>query len=82
MITSHLALNERDEIVSDDLKPLRMLEPYLINPFTPNQHRIIQLARQGKSQKDICLILGRDPEEYRPYVSRVIRKAMERGVLQ
>ena len=58
------------------------LEPYLVNPFAPNQHRIIQLKKQGRSHKDICLVLGRDPEKYRPYVSRVIRKARERGVIQ
>ena len=82
LIHAHLALNMRSKITQDELDLLKMIEPYLIDPFAPNNPRIIQLHRSGYSVKDICLILDKDPEHYKKQVYRVLNKAKERGVIQ
>lgn len=81
LINAHIALNRRRKLLPDDLDFLRMLEPYLINPISPNINRIITLHRQGRSNKDICLVLGKSPTTYAPYVSRILKKARVRGVV-
>jgi len=81
MVKSHLALNQREYIKEDELDVLKMTEQYLVNPFSPNQSRIIEFYKQGRSWKDICLLLGKEPEKYKTYVFKVLRKARERGVI-
>jgi hypothetical protein len=80
LIKAHLTLNGRDEICSDDVDLLKMLRDYLVNPFAPNESRVVEFYKQGRSLKEICLLLNRKPEDYIAYVSRVIKKAKERGL--
>ena len=81
LMKSHLVFNERLVIIDDDLKLLKMLEPYLINPSAPNRHKIIGFYKQGRSVKDICLLLGKEFDSYKSYVYKVLNTARERGVV-
>lgn len=80
MLKSHAILNDRNRLVLDDISFVRMMRDYLIDPFAPNDHRIIECLRQGRSYKDICLLLNRKPS-YKAYISKVARRAKERGVI-
>jgi hypothetical protein len=82
LMHAHLALNMRSRITQDELDLLKIIEPYLVDPFAPNSPRIIQLHRSGFSVKDICLILNKDPKQYKKQVYRILNKARERGVIQ
>ena len=78
---AHASLNQRTKIIQDDLDAIKLARDYLINPMSPNENRIIRLFRQGKNYTDICLILGKEPKSYKPFVSRVVRRAKERGTI-
>lgn len=80
LVHAHASLNRRDYMCQDDIDFVKSLESY-VNDFTaPNQGKIVQLSQNGHSQRDICLILGMNPERYKPYVSRVLKKAKLRGL--
>jgi hypothetical protein len=80
MLKSHAILNDRNRIMLDDLSFIRVMRDHLIDPFTPNDHRIVECLRQKRSYKDICLLLDR-PQSYKAYISKVARKAKARGVV-
>jgi len=80
LVVTHASINNR-EINQEDFDLLKMVEEYLVDPLAPNEPKIIQYYMQGLSVKDICLKLGKKPESYKAYVSRVLRKAKERGVI-
>ena len=81
LAVSHAVLNGRNRLCGDDMEVVRMARGYLVNPSCPNRSRIVALYQQGRSQRDICLLLNRDYEKYRPYVSKVLKKARMRGVI-
>jgi hypothetical protein len=81
LCSAHAGLNGREKIGVDELFFINTLIPYFDNPFAPNEHKIIEFARQGRSQKDICLLLDKSPEKYQPYVSKVVKKAKMRGLI-
>ena len=56
--SAHACLNGRGEVTQDDMNFINSLLPYMNNPFAPNEHKIIMFARQGRTQKDICLLLN------------------------
>lgn len=66
---AHAILSEHRHITGDEYRFLNMLEGHISSPFEPVKLRILQLAHQGRSIRDICIILGQDPKTYRPYVS-------------
>lgn len=80
MLKSHAVLNDRNRLVLDDLYFVNIMREYLKDPFTPNDHRIVECLRQGRSYKKICILLNR-PDSYKAYISKVARKAKERGVV-
>ena len=80
IVKSHAILNNRDYVCDDDIEILKITEKFLSNPFAPNESKIIKFYKQGKTYTDICNLLGRD-EGYKSYISRVIKKAKERGVV-
>jgi hypothetical protein len=80
LVISHAALNER-EVSEDDFKLLEMLENYLVDPLASNEPRIVAMRLEGKSVRDICAELGKDYESYKPYVHKVIKKAIVRGII-
>ncbi len=82
LVAAHACLNGREEVCRDDIEFLYSLKSYFNNPFAPNEHKIIQFKKEGRSQKDICLLLNKDPDKYQPYVSLVIRKAKLRGLIE
>jgi len=80
IVRSHAALNNRNYICDDDIEMLRITENFLNNPFAPNESKIIEFYKQGRSYREICMLLGKD-EGYKSYVSRVVKKAKERGII-
>jgi hypothetical protein len=80
LLKSHAILNDRNRIVLDDVYFVRMMRDYLIDPFAPNDHRIIECLRQSRSYRDICLLLDKK-DSYKAYISKVARKAKERGLV-
>ncbi len=78
---AHASLNGRNELCQDDVDFLMSLRQYLNNPSAPNESKIIQFANEGRSQKDICLLLNMSPSTYQPYISKVLRTAKLRGLL-
>ena len=80
MVKSHAILNERNYITLDDLYLVRMVRDYLKDPFAPNDPIIIECLRQGRTYRDICLLLNKKLS-YKAYVSKVARKAKERGLI-
>lgn len=80
LLKSNAILNGRNYITLDDLYLARMLRDYLKDPYTPNDPTIIECLRQGRSYRDICLLLNMKPS-YKSYISKVARKAQERGLI-
>lgn len=78
---AHCCLNGREKICQDDVDIFSVITPYMNNPFAPNEHKIIGFAKQGRSQKDICLLLNKTSKGYKSYVSDVIKKARLRGIV-
>jgi hypothetical protein len=81
MARAHAALNRRKEVNQDDVDFVKMMRRYIRNPMSPNKPMILELYREGRTQHDICLVLGEDPKSYRPFVSRAIREAKQRGLI-
>lgn len=80
LASSHAVLNDRFWLCEDDLEIVRLARDYLSNPASPNKSKIIQMHKQGRSQSDICLLLNRNYESYRPFVSKVLKEAKLRGI--
>ena len=81
LASAHAALNSREKMIEEDVFFIKSLMPYFSNPFAPNEFKIVRLAQEGRSQKDICLLLDKDVDGYQPYVSKVIKTAKERGLV-
>ena len=78
---AYAILSGHDKISSEEYRLLDMLELHVRSPFENVKLMILELAYQGRSIRDICLILDRDYEKYRPYVSRVIKEYRTSGIL-
>lgn len=78
---AYAILSGHTRITEDEYRFLDMLGPHVRNPFEGVKLRILELAHQGRSIRDICSILNRDYEKYRPYVSKTIVEYRRRGVL-
>jgi len=81
LIRSHCYLNGRDYMCDDDIKLLKITLDYLNNTTAPNRSKIIMFHNQGRSQLDICLLLGKNPKKYQPYVSKILSLAKIRGII-
>jgi len=81
MATAHAILSGRKKITHSVYRFLDMIEPYLRNPSENVKLKILELAHQGRSIRDICNILDKKYEKYRPFVSKVIWQYRKRGVL-
>lgn len=81
LVKAHAILNDRFYICRDDIELLKLAREYLSNPASPNRSKIIMYALQDRSVKDICLLLGQDPDKYKAFVGRVMRDAKNEGIL-
>lgn len=81
LVCSHAILNDRFYLCNDDIEILNMTRDYLNNPMRPNRRKIIEFGRQGRSIKDICLLLGKAPDDYKGYASRILKDARNEGLL-
>ena len=81
LVRAHAALNQRNEVCIDDFALVSMVEPYLVNPFSPYEGRIVELWAEGNmSSRALCKAIGKS-ENYHTQVERVIEKARLRGIL-
>lgn len=78
---AYAILSGHRKITAAEYRFLDMLEPYLKNPLESVKLRILELAHQGNSIRDICEILHQEYDKYRPFVSRTINEYRKRGVL-
>ena len=69
------------KITEAEYRFLNMLEPYLQNPEESVKLTILQLASQGRSIQDICLVLNKEPKKCRPFVSRTISDYRRKRIL-
>jgi hypothetical protein len=76
------AILSRNRMITEaEYRFLDMLEPYLQNPEESVKLTILQLASQGRSIEDVCLILNKEPKKYRPFVSRTVSEYRRKGIL-
>jgi hypothetical protein len=78
---AYAILSGHRKITKIEYRFLDMLEPYLRNPDRSVKLDILELAHQQRSIKDICLILDKKPETYRPFVSRTLSEFRGKGLL-
>lgn len=76
---AHAALNKRNQVCVDDLVFVTRIRPYLKNPFSPYDGRIVRLRAKGSSIDEICKAIHKG--NYGQQVQRVIKKAELRGIL-
>lgn len=72
--------NQRNYLTDDDIKLVRMLRGYNIDPMVPDEPRVTGFLKEGRSYKDICHLLGR-PRSYFSTISYYKKKALQRGVI-
>ena len=56
---AHAALNKRSQVCIDDLVFIKRIQPYLTNPFSPYEGRIVRLSAKGLSLEEICKKIGK-----------------------
>jgi hypothetical protein len=78
-LRAHSALNKRNRVCVDDLVFVKRIQPYITNPYSPYDGKIVMLRAQGLSIKEICKAIGKG--NYEQQVQRVIKKAELRGIL-
>lgn len=78
-LRAHAALNKRRQVCVDDLVFVKKIQPYLTNPFSPHEGKIVRLRAKGLSIAEICKAIHKG--NYQQQVQRVIRKAELRGIL-
>jgi len=88
LLKSHACLNGRSSIVDDDFEFLNMVRPFLIDKLAPNQHHILKMHLMGKNNLEIAkelrpnVVLDKNKDHpYRAYVSRVVKTAINRGII-
>ena len=81
LLKAHAVLNGRSRLCEDDFIFLDMVEPFIIDQTAPNQHQILLNYQMGMGVKDNCVNLGKDFENYKSYVYKVIKLAKDRGVI-
>lgn len=80
MVKAHCGINRRNYMMDDDLIPIKMLKPYMVDPLVPDRHRVIELLRLGKSYRDICILLKKHLS-YKSTISKVRTRARITGAL-
>lgn len=78
---AYAILSGNRRITQAEYRFLDMLEPHLQNPEESVKLSILELAHQGRSIKEICLVLNKDYEKYRPFVSRTLAEYRQKGLL-
>jgi len=79
LVRAHAALNNRDEVCSDDFALVSLIKGYLIDPFNPHEGRIVKLIAEGVSYREIERMIGK--KNYLRQIQRIVRKAQIRGIL-
>jgi hypothetical protein len=79
LVRANAALNRRSAVCSDDLLLAMKVRPYLQNPFSPYEGRIVELRAQGLSYSQIQKRIGK--KNYNRQIQRVIADAKLRGIL-
>ncbi|MCL6579045.1 MAG: hypothetical protein K6T73_06615 [Candidatus Bathyarchaeota archaeon] len=80
IISENARINKRNRICDDDIKLVRMLRYYNIDPEVPDEPRVIEFLKQGRSYEDICHLLNK-PRSYYSTISYYRKKAKRIGAL-
>ncbi len=72
-LNAHAALNKRNEVCIDDFVLIKRIQPYLVNPFSPYEGKIVRLRAQGLSMNEIGKAIHKG--NYIQQIQRVIKKA-------
>jgi hypothetical protein len=78
---AYAILSAHRKINKGEYRFLDMSEPYLRNPEEDMKLNILRLGHEGRSIRDICRILNKDYETYRPFVSRTLSEYRRNGIL-
>jgi hypothetical protein len=79
---AYAILSDHQSIGENEYRFLNVMESYVRSPFEPVRTQILELAHQGRSVRDICLMMNRNYDSFRPYICRVLKEARLRGVLE
>lgn len=82
LMKSHCILNNRNYICDDDIQLIENVKPYLENPLSPYNYKIIQLHEQGAKTSQIAAELGKNPKSYKKHIYQVLNKAFMRGLIE
>jgi hypothetical protein len=81
IVKTNARINDRNYVCDDDLRLIRMLRQYNIDPNVPDEPRVIGFLKEGRSSKDICHLLGKPLKTYKSTISYYRKKGLERGTL-
>jgi hypothetical protein len=81
VLVAHAAFNGRKAVMQDDIVFAEYIRRYLADPFAPNNNKIIGYYGMGLSYAEICKKLGMDSQKYKPFISRIIKQARQRGIV-
>jgi len=80
IVRENARINDRNYISEDDIMLVRMLRRYNIDPFVPDEPRVVGFLKEGRNYPDICHLLGKKPNYYST-ITYYKKRAMQRGVL-
>ena len=78
--SANALLNRRSVVNEDDILVLGLIQGALVNPLSPHV-KIVELASKGMTQIQVCEAMGKNPETYQPYVSKILGEYRRKGVL-
>lgn len=79
--SSNARFNFRNYLCDDDIKIVRMLRGYNINPHRTTFVMVVGFLKEGRSFRDICHLLGKPYPTYKSTISHYKRLAEDRGLL-
>jgi len=80
IVRENARINDRNYICEDDIMLIRMLRKYNVDPFVPDEPRVIECLKEGRNYPDICHLL-RKKSSYYSTISLYKKRAMQKGVL-
>ena len=81
LASENARINKRDYLCEDDMVVVRMLKPYVRDPMATQEQEIVSYLKEGKSYRDICHLMHKEPSNFKPLISYYRRKAVLKGVL-
>jgi len=79
-IKAQCNINHRNYMGEDEIKLIKTLKPYMVDPIVKDYSRIVELLKLEKSYRDICILLKK-PLDYKSTISKVRTRARTTGAL-